>query len=362
MGSSTAFSLAIVLATSLLTGCNTGHGTSGTPGAQADATRPSMKNFALYGPAIDSKQATPERTRPGIQQVSFADEGDCTDPCVDQRGRVLAFASTQHSPTHDIYTRPLEGRTITRLTTDAAEDVMPTFSPDGRNIAFASNRSGQYDIYIVMIDGGRPTRLTSDNAHEYHPSWSADGRYIAYSRLNPRSHRNEIWVLDLQQPGRRMFVDYGSMPEWSPDPVDQVIAFQRPRERGSRLYSIWTVDFNTGEAKRPTEIVSASNAATINPTWSPDAGRIAFATVTIDSQSPDDDALDLWTVQRDGSDLQHLTIDPDDEYLPTWSTDGRLYFVSTRTGNMNIWSVTDGVTAAGTDESTRVVNVDAEEP
>jgi len=350
MGFCTLKCLGLLPAALLLAGC----------GNTVQSETSSMRHMSLYGLSTNTQeQAT---SQGGLHQVSFVSDGDCTDPCLDRHGRTLAFASNQHGPTHDIYIRPIKGTTVTRITTDSGEDVMPTFSPDGTKVAFASNRAGQYDIYIVDLAGGHPTRITSDLADEYHPSWSPDGRMLAWSRTNPNSQRNELWMLDLQQPGRAMFVEYGTMPEWSPDPAEAVLVFQRARQRGSRLYSLWTIELLEGQPGRPTEIVSASNAATINPTWSPDGRCIAFATVTIDRNLPNHDALDVWRVQRDGTNLQHVTMDPGDEYLPSWSADGRLYFVSSRSGNANIWSVAADATTYSTNPSSRLADAAPDEP
>ena len=356
MGFCTLKCFGVLPAALLLAGC-----ASSSSGTSAADQPDSMRQMSLYGPSTAETGPTPS-SQGGLEQVSFVLDGNCTDPCIDRRGRTLAFASDQHGPTHDIYVRPVDGTTVTRITTDTAEDVMPTFSPDGRRIAFASNRSGQYDIYVIDLAGGHPTRITNDLEDEYHPSWSPDGRMLVWSRTNTTSNRNELWAIDLQQPGRTMFIEYGTMPEWSPDPAEAVIAFQRARQRGSRLYSIWTIELVDGQPGRPTEIVSASNAAAINPSWSPDGRSLAFATVTIDRNVPEADALDVWSVLRDGTNLQHMTMDAGDEYLPTWSSDGRLYFVSSRSGNANIWSVAvDGGTNT-LNSSPRVADAAPDDP
>ncbi len=328
-GSWTPICCRILLPALLLGGCDT------TPNGLATTT--TSRSLSLYGPGVQPTSGPDQQG--GLQQVSFSVEGVCTDPCLDPRGRTIAFASNQHGPNYDIYVRPTTGTSLTRITSDPGEDVMPAFSPDGLRITFASNRAGQYDIYVVDLDGGHPVRMTNDLADEYHPTWSADGRYIAWSRTNPTTKRNELWAVDLQQPARAMFLEYGTMPEWSPDPTESTLVFQRARQRGSRLYGLWTIELKDGQPGRPTEIVSAANAATINPTWSPDGSAIAFSTVTITRGMPQEDTLDLWTVQRDGTRLQHVTRDAGDEYLPSWAADGRLYFVSERTGAANIWSV-----------------------
>ena len=74
-------------------------------------------------------------------------------------------------------------------------------------------------------------------------------------------------------------IGYGLFPSWSPSRDGDRIAFQRPRQRGSRWFSLWTLDLVNGEATRVTEVVLSSNAAVLSPTWSPDGKRLAFATI-----------------------------------------------------------------------------------
>ena len=336
-------------------GCAT---TSHDPAAShqsATGTAQHMQDFQRYG-FNDLSSGEADATRSGLRQMSFSDEGQSTDPSIDRQGRQMAFSSNRHGATHDLYVRMIDGGTITRVTTNPAEDVMPAFSPDGSVLAFASDRAGNFDIWTVAINGGAPTRLTADDAHEYHPTFSPDGRRLAYCRTNPRTERNEIWYIDLSQPMRRVFVEYGTMPEWSPDPAESVLVFQQARERGRRSYALWTVDVHDQSIGRPQEIISAANAAAINPTWSPDAEHIAFATV---SEGRDGhETMDLWTIRRNGTKLRHLTADAGEEYQPCWSADGCIYFVSTRSGNSNIWSVADGATARPENEAARLVGAE----
>ncbi len=334
-----------------LGGCQT---TANRPNGPATAEM-AIHDFGRFGYGTQPVRTSDESTRTGLRQVSFADEGQCTDPCIDRQGTRLAFASNRHGATHDLYVRPIDGSASTRITNDAAEDVMPAFSPDGTTLAFASDRSGNYDIWMINIEGGAPVRLTTDDAHEYHPAYSPDGRRLAYCRTNPRTQRNEIWYIELRHPNHRVFVDYGTMPEWSPDPAESVLAFQRARERGTHSYALWTIRIDDETHGRPTEIISASNAAAINPTWSPDARRIAFATVTNDDAG--EQTMDLWTIPREGTDLRHLTTDPGEEYQPSWSADGRIYFVSSRSGHSNIWSVADGATTGTRGTTNRMAGV-----
>lgn len=310
-----------------------------------DESRQSTALVGLFG-QLNDPSAEKQRQPAGavsIAQVSFATEGACFDPAVNPQGDRLAFASTMHRETSDIYLKATAGKTVTQLTSDPADDIMPAFSPDGTMIAFASNRSGNWDLFIVDAKGGRPIQLTNSDEHDLHPSWSPDGDKIVFCRFGERSGRWELWVTEANNPSVQQFLEYGVFPQWSPDVADNRILFQRARERGSRYHSVWTIEYHDGEARKPTEIVSASNAATINPAWAPDGSRIVFATVIEPKMNNDSGEApkqsDIWTVNVDGTDRTNLTAGEGANFQPVWGPDGRVFFVSNRSGTDNIWAV-----------------------
>lgn len=300
--------------------------------------------IGLYGELNDgsTNAGTPFDGGNNLGQITFATEGACVDPDIDRTGTWLAFASTMHRSTADIYVKSVNGKTQTQVTTDPADDVMPAFSPDGKSLAFASNRSGNWDIYTVSIDGGKTVQITNDPDHELHPSWSPDGRVVAYCKYGTQSQRWEIWTVDVASPGVRNFLEYGVFPQWCPDPAKPKILFQRARQRGSRDYSVWTIDVVNGQAKYPTEIASAANAALINPSWSPDGSRIVFVTVVDPNEAPEahPGQSDLWIVDVDGTERVSLTNGHFANFQPVWASNGAVYFVSDRSGSDNIWAVT----------------------
>lgn len=137
--------------------------------------------LSLYSHLGQQRQISRPLGRPGnIAQITFASDGADFDPSVDSTGTFLAFATTQHRPTADIYIKQIGGTAITQLTDDPANDVMPDFSPDGKRIAFASDRSGNWDIYIMAVNGGPPIQMTSGNTQDIHPSFSPDGRQLVF--------------------------------------------------------------------------------------------------------------------------------------------------------------------------------------
>ena len=289
--------------------------------------------FAGSGPA-----ATPyyDEGKVGFRQHTYVDEGYDADVAVDPRGTTMAFASTRHSRRSDIYLQRTGGLAVTKLTSDPADDAFPCFSPDGRHIAFASNRNGNWDIFVMDADGKNVVSVTTGPSQDLHPSFSPDGQRIAYSSSG-RDGQWEIWVADLNG-GERTMVGFGLFPVWSPNHAKDTIAFQKARQRGGRWFSLWTMDLVDGEPTNVSEIAVSPNAALVAPSWSPDGKRLVFATVVEPDATQAAGSQDIWTIDADGSRRQRLTDGKGTYATPCWASDGRIYFVSDRGGAESIWS------------------------
>lgn len=281
------------------------------------------------------------RTIRSLRQHSFTSEGADSDASIDPSGTTMVFASTRHNNAPDIYTKSVDGIAVTQLTADPAWDVQPSYSPDGKHVAFSSNRSGNWDIWVIDLKGRTPIQITDEPGDEVHPSWSPDGKQLVYSRLPPRGQW-ELWVTETSSAASRRFIGYGLFPTWSP--TGDAIAFQRARSRGSQWFSIWTVQLEGGEPGYPTEVAASAEAALITPAWSPDGGRLAFASISPDPSGADPSSLaapqsDIYVVNVDGRNKQKLTDGHSANFAPAWSADGRVYFSTTRGGPETIWSV-----------------------
>src|SRR5690606_27202743 len=122
------------------------------------------------------------------------------DPAVDPTGSFIVYASTRHRQTADLYLARIGQSAVTQLTSDAGNDVMPAISPDGKRIAFCSDRSGNWDIYILDTTAGGAAgavQLTSDPGHELHPSFSPDGKSLVYCSYSGRSGQWELVVIEI---------------------------------------------------------------------------------------------------------------------------------------------------------------------
>jgi len=129
------------------------------------------------------------RLQPGAAPLIASTRLDIT-PHISPDGKRIAFASDR-SGHYDIYLCDSDGRNVAQLTSMALNARSPRFSPDGSKIAFDARGASLADIFVMGVDGGPLTQLTSEPADDVRPSWSKDGRWI-YFRSN-RSGINQIW-------------------------------------------------------------------------------------------------------------------------------------------------------------------------
>ncbi len=138
----------------------------------------------------------------------------CTFPAYSPDGKKIAFRKVIKSPgfydddkltlastDSEVFVMDADGKNERDLTNSAAYDGWPAWSPDGKEIAFGSNRGIVTQLYVMDADGKNVTRLRNDREtdEDTRPQWSRDGKKIAFTRM--RNGTMDIYVLDLAAPG-----------------------------------------------------------------------------------------------------------------------------------------------------------------
>lgn len=232
-----------------------------------------------------------------------------TDPAVEvfpswsPDGSRIAFTSDRDG-NPDIFTINADGTDMRKIVDHPANDMLPAWSPDGERIAFVSNRDGNDEIYVMNLDGSNLKRLTFDRDDDYSPSWSPDGEWLAYT--STRDVNAEIYKIGADGKNLTRLTDDPAMdanPAWSPD--GSRIAFISRRDGFENLF---VMDADGENQIQLTEYKSQVAA----PGWSPDSRLIAFAADMEGSR-------DIFIISADGIGLDRITADPGEEFYPAWS-------------------------------------------
>ena len=161
----------------------------------------------------------------------------------------------------NIYTLDLRSRTTTRLTSSAAIDTSPSYSPDGTQIVFTSDRGGRAQIYVMGSDGSNQRRISFGDGSYSTPVWSPRGDLIAFTKQS--GGQFAIGVMRTDGSGERIlstgYLQEG--PTWAPN--GRVIMFFR-EAAGSGGPSLHSIDL-TG---RNEQAITSPNFAS-DPAWSP---------------------------------------------------------------------------------------------
>jgi serine/threonine protein kinase/Tol biopolymer transport system component len=223
---------------------------------------------------------------------------------------------------------------FSRVTEEEGREMYPSLAPDGKSFVYAkADPSGQKDIFLQRIDDddagteAEPLNLTADSeSDDTQPTVSPDGRWIAF-----RSEREGggIYIASVEGGPVRRIADVGYNPAWSPDGRELAVATEGIVDPAMRkdVSKILRIDVATGRSRT---LVGDDG---VQPSWSPHGWRIAYWGVPIGSAR-----RILWTVPADGGTPSKVLDDGAQNWNPVWSPDGAwLYFGSDRSGSLNLW-------------------------
>ncbi len=224
----------------------------------------------------------------------------------------IVYQKTVNVPNPDIFVYSVETGQSTKLTNDVGFNADPSFSPDGKQIVFASLRDGNAEIYLMNSDGRDVRRLTNDPAWDNHPVFSPDGTQISFDS-DRDNETSDIYLMRADGSDIRRLVDWKSNESaengcWSPDGTK--LAFTSDRNGNDDIYVISAQAY-------PEHLVLADEGANLrNPVLSPDGKRIAYEAELADHSGE----LRVFDIAGKRSGIVLKTDKADTS--PVWSPDG----------------------------------------
>jgi TolB protein len=254
--------------------------------------------------------------RRGARQLTRGRYGEET-PSWSPDGRNLAYAETRPLSSMQIgpviAIRSMSTGRVRAITGASALDETPTWSPAGSRIAFVrtifpsgTETGPPEEIWTVGTDGRGARQLTRNSVSDIGPAWSPTGAWLAFQRARDGSGRTwDLWTMRADGSRQRRLARNATRPAWAPNRVQ--IAFGEPTGavRGCCLMTDLMVIDSNGSHRR----LLVRNGG--RPAWSPDGSRIVF-------QRMNGQHFDLWVINRDGTGLRRLTWAAGDEYAAAW--------------------------------------------
>lgn len=342
--------------------------------------------FACQIPGLKKEAAAENAARSAAQEVYDASRvyrQVTTHPDIDSYpaispdGRWLAFSS-RRSGNMDIWVKPIQGGSAIQLTSHRTDDIMPAWSPDGEKLAYVSYQDDAAgDLWIVSLRErrdelavkGNPAKLTNYLGQDISPAFSPDGKFIAF--VSNRDGRQNVYVFQLNTNKISQITQTGGVsPTWSPD--GKRIAYVATGEIHSNFGQIFSANLSfKSKIPQVTSIVQVtwSQSKDAFPSWNPLHNEILFNRYNRDTNhdgfiTPDDNPS-LWKIiiEQDSTIESASELDAISEkeprtyyhefelmpqfsldYFPACGKDGRVYFISRRSGNDDVWSIpTEGI-------------------
>jgi Tol biopolymer transport system component len=250
----------------------------------------------------------------------------------------IAFESNRDGD-NEIFAMNSDGTIERQLTSNAANDVFPAWSPAGDKISFSSDRhqAGNLDVYVMDADGSDPTQLTNSPGDDRGASWTSDGQKVIFhsARNATATAAFDVFVMNADGSDEHPIFSNGSAAYVCGDSINGTIVVN---SSGDPLgtnpegdFEIYTMAIDGSNVQQ----ITSNAVLDSGPKWSPDCSTISFNSTDAGG------SLDVFRVGTDGSDLTNLTNAPGTfDAFSAFSPDGsRIVFTSSRDVNFEIYTM-----------------------
>ncbi len=284
------------------------------------------KDYGLWSLSIDPRSGEP--VGEPVQLVPATGSGRIRFLTIYADGKKLAFSPlTSHS---NLWSLPLSanssqatGPPVPLTQNTNFRTNLPSFSPDGRKIAYLSWPAGAPNIWLMEADGKQPTQLTTSGAIV--PSWLG---YERVAFLLRREERTRLWSVPIGGGNEQPLFDFNDKVDFARvSPDGKAVAFNSKK---SGTTNVWTISATGGAAKQ----LTFDRELMAFPCWSPDGKFLAFQVKRGDDQH-------VAIIQRGGGTMPtQLTFDQGVSFVHSWSPAGeKIAFAGFRNGYWNLWWV-----------------------
>jgi TolB protein len=253
-----------------------------------------------------------------ITQLTNNTATDDIAPTWSKDGTQIAFQRSLSGGAYEIYTMDAmdadsdgNGDSQTNISNNAANDTAPAWSPTGHTLAFCSNRNSNTDVYTMDTDPATDdaTRLTDDPAWDCEPDWRPHGTKIAFSSYRGDGGDSDIYVMSasgLNEVPRTKSPAHEYSPSWSPN--GKKIAFVREPLDDSDL-DIYVMNADGSRQRARTKDHNIANDE--GPVFSPNGKKIVYARQA-------NNTYEIYTMNSDGSNQTNLTSSSVGDWYPDW--------------------------------------------
>jgi serine/threonine protein kinase/Tol biopolymer transport system component len=280
-----------------------------------------------------------------LTRLTF-DSGLTRSPAISRDGKLVAYASDRGGEGNlDIYVQQVAGSQAVRLTTHEADDLQPSFSPDGARLVFRSERDGG-GVYIIDTLGGQERRVADRG---WHPSYSPDGSWILYTEVadagSAISASSPMYLVRPQGGASRPFqpdfavspyAGTGPVPVWSPD--GKFVLFAGAPVRDRKKYDWWVAPLDGGPP------VAAGAARSLLQSGPPTYPFAWFEDYVVFGKGTTVEGFNLFRIQiapgtwKVSSEFRSLTTGPGIQADVSIADNGRMVFAGV-TAVTSLWSL-----------------------